>query len=85
MIPCNILGPTSHTLAIVLSVVIIAIGVSLLLLTVIINIVVWKLKKCGTGTYRPQQAEKDQGMKLEGDKQEGLEAANPPPLAENDT
>ena len=91
MTPCNILlGPTSHTLVIVLSVVIT--GVSVLILIVIIVVVVCVWKKYGTATYWPRRTEINQGVELEGNNIQNEEsrsnsatAANPPPQTENET
>ena len=58
----KILGPTSNTLAIVLSIVIV--GVVALIVTVII-IVALVLTKHGAGTYSPQQAELHHGVNLQ--------------------
>ena len=90
MIPCNILlGPTSHTLVIVLSV-IFGVFVPILIVIIIIIVVACIWKKYGTGTYWPWQAEINQGVELEGDKKneesrsESATAANPPPQTENE-
>jgi heme/copper-type cytochrome/quinol oxidase subunit 2 len=57
-----------NTLAVVLTVVLIGVSVLILLIVIlIIAVCVWK--RCGRGTYRPQQTEIDQGVKLEGEKQ----------------
>lgn len=81
--PNQILGPTSNTLAIVLPIVIIGL-VLIALIVIVIIIVALVLRRRGTGTYSPQQAETEHGVQLKDNKPNEESAAKQRPQAENE-
>ena len=62
-----IIGPTSHTLVIVLSIFGVLVPISIVV--IIIIVVVCVRKKYRKRAYWPRRAERNQGMELEDDKQ----------------
>ena len=78
MIITDILGPTLNTLIIVLPIVII-IGLVLALIVIVITV----LKRRDSGTYSPQQAERNLGVQLEDNKPKEESVAKQLPQAEH--
>ena len=79
-----IIGPTSHTLTIVLSVIFgVLVLISIVIIIIVVVVCVWK--KSGKGTYWPRRAERNQGMELEGDKQNEESRSNSATAAKSTT